>query len=56
MDNDPAIIAKLLRAISNGSDAKALKQDVIFNAAAEWLELLATFSQQEMQSFGNRKN
>ncbi len=35
------VIAKLLRAIANGSDARALKHDVIFNAAADALDLQA---------------
>lgn len=36
--NDPQILAKLLRAIANGADAKANKHDVIFAAAAGLLE------------------
>lgn len=55
MMNDPATIAKLLRAIANGTDAKASKHDIIFNAAAEWLELLATFSQDDLDGFGSRR-
>lgn len=55
MKNDPTTIARLLRAIANSTDAKALGHDIIFNAAAEWLELLAAFSQHELESFGQCK-
>lgn len=50
--NDPKTLARLLRSIANGTEAQANKHDVIFNAAAEWLELLATFSQDELQALG----
>lgn len=40
VSNDPAVICKLLRAMAGGTDAKASKQDVIFNAAAEIIEKL----------------
>lgn len=37
-NNDPLLLAKLLRAIANGEDAKASKHDIIFLTAAGWLE------------------
>lgn len=36
--NDPKTIAKLLRAIAGGSNAKADRSDVIFNVAADMLD------------------
>ncbi len=36
--NDPRVIAKLLRAIAGSEDARAIKHDIIFNAAADLLE------------------
>lgn len=36
--NDPKELAKLLRVIASGENAKAAKQDVIFNAAADLLD------------------
>lgn len=40
VSNNPAVICKLLRAIAGGTDAKASKHDVIFNAAADIIEKL----------------
>lgn len=39
--NNPADIAKLLRAIAGGTQARESKQDIIFNAAAELLDEMA---------------
>lgn len=36
--NDPKVIARLLRAIAGGTDAKKSKQDIILNVAADMLE------------------
>ena len=38
MYNDPEVLAKLLRAVANGTDAKVSRHDVVFNAAAEMIE------------------
>lgn len=40
-ENSPAVVAKLLRAIAAGSDAKVTQHDVILNAAAKMLDTLA---------------
>lgn len=36
--NDPKTIAKLLRAVASGEEAKASKHDLIFKAAADLLD------------------
>jgi hypothetical protein len=36
--NDPKVIAKLLRAMAGGTNAKKYQHDIIFNAAADLLE------------------
>lgn len=55
IENSPAALAKLLRAIAGGSDAQATKHDAIFNAAAEWLEILAELSVDEIKAFGKHQ-
>lgn len=40
--NDPAVIAKLLRAIAGGTNAQKHGQDIILNAAADLLDLYQT--------------
>lgn len=38
--NDPTVIIKLLRMIASGTDAKAVKHDIILNVAADLIESL----------------
>lgn len=46
-DNDPKVLAKLLRSIAGGGDAKVSKHDIIFIEAARWLEHFGALAQTE---------
>lgn len=52
MRNDPKTIAKLLRAIASGSDAKQSQHDIIFRAAADLLDGSQSMDEASADNFG----